>query len=122
MSNPKPLTPPWQPGQSGNPNGRPIGNRNKLNEKFLAALCEDFTEHGSEVIERVRTERPEIYLKVVASVLPREMHVRAESLFAGMSNDDVEKLLGEVRRTLAQRAGISDAEGSSAPISGDKLN
>jgi len=37
MPRPKPSAPQWQPGQSGNPKGRPIGSRNKLNEKFILA-------------------------------------------------------------------------------------
>jgi hypothetical protein len=33
---------PFEPGQSGNPAGRPKGARNKLSEVFLQALAEDF--------------------------------------------------------------------------------
>jgi hypothetical protein len=120
MSNLKTLAPAWEPGQSGNPAGRPVGNRNKLNEKFILALYEDFSQFGVAVIEEVRVSRPEIYLKVIASILPRQMHVRSESLFEGMSNGDVERLLTEVRRTLVTRAGTSDGEGSSAPGGGHK--
>ena len=28
------LAPPWQPGHSGNPAGRPLGSRSKLSERF----------------------------------------------------------------------------------------
>ena len=58
MPRPKPSAPQWQPGQSGNPKGRPIGSRNKLNEKFILALHDDFTKHGTAVIEKVRESRP----------------------------------------------------------------
>jgi hypothetical protein len=64
--------PQWQPGQSGNPKGQPIGSRNKLNEKFILALHDDFAKHGPAVIAEVRETRPEVYLKVIASILPRE--------------------------------------------------
>lgn len=69
------LKPAWQPGQSGNPTGRPKGGRNKLSEAFIRALCSDFEDHGAEVIERVRIESPADYLKVIAKLVPREFSV-----------------------------------------------
>jgi hypothetical protein len=35
---------PFKPGQSGNPDGRPRGSRNKLGEAFVQALADDFSE------------------------------------------------------------------------------
>ena len=43
---------PWQPGQSGNPSGRPKGARSKLSEGFLNALQADFEQHGPDVIAK----------------------------------------------------------------------
>jgi hypothetical protein len=65
--------------QPGNP-GRPRGSRNKLGEAFIAALAEDFEKHGVEVIERVRIEKPEAYIKVVASLLPKDLNLNVNSL------------------------------------------
>jgi len=48
---------PWQPGQSGNPSGRPKGARSKLSEGFLNALQADFEQHGPDVIAKVRAEK-----------------------------------------------------------------
>jgi hypothetical protein len=64
---------PFEPGESGNPAGRPKGSRNKLCEAFLQALADDFDANGKEVIEKVRTERPHDYLKVCASVMPKRL-------------------------------------------------
>ncbi len=68
---------PWlfQPGQSGNPAGRPLGARNRLAETFLEDLYRDWREHGAQTIETVRANDPGAYLKIVAGLIPREMQL-----------------------------------------------
>ena len=65
----------FEPGESGNPAGRPKGSRNKLSEIFLRALADDFEAHGKGVVEKVRMERPQDYLKIVAAVMPKRMEI-----------------------------------------------
>ena len=67
------LRPPWKPGESGNPAGRPKGSRNKLSEEFVAEVYADWCEHGAAAIKTVRETRPDVYVKVVASLLPRQV-------------------------------------------------
>ncbi|MGA1803362.1 DUF5681 domain-containing protein [Rhizobium sp. HT1-10] len=71
---------PWKPGQSGNPAGRARGARNKLGEAFLEAMFADFEANGVAAIVKVRTEKPDQYLKVVASILPRDLNVNVNNL------------------------------------------
>jgi hypothetical protein len=94
---------PYKPGQSGNPAGRPKGSRNKLGEDFLRALHDNFQEHGVATIETVRTERPHEYLKVVASLLPKQIEVK-EGAFDGIGDEELAALVAAARSAL----GVSD--------------
>lgn len=62
-------------GFSGNPKGRPVGSRNKLGEAFIEDMLADWEANGPAAIVKVRTEKPDAYLKVVASILPRDLNV-----------------------------------------------
>src|SRR4026209_101 len=70
----------WGPGQSGNPAGRPKGSRNKLSEDFVAALYSDFQEHGSAAIAACRVEKPDVYVRVIAGILPKDVQLKVKSL------------------------------------------
>lgn len=49
----------FKPGQSGDPNGRPRGARNRLAGDLLEALADDFSQHGVAAIQKVReTDAP----------------------------------------------------------------
>ena len=63
----------YQPGQSGNPAGRPAGTRNKLSERYLARLAAHFEEHGLTAIERVFDESPRDYLTLVSKLIPKTL-------------------------------------------------
>ena len=67
------LMPAWKPGQSGNPAGRPRGSRNKLTEDFFTVLAADFAKHGKKAVETMRSERPQEYVKAIASLQTKEM-------------------------------------------------
>jgi hypothetical protein len=58
--------------------GRKPGSRNKLGEEFIAQFAADVAEHGKSVIERVRVEKPEVYLKVWADLLPRKTELSVD--------------------------------------------
>jgi hypothetical protein len=70
---------PFKPGQSGNPKGRPKGARNRLGTQFLEALEADFNQFGSDAIALVREKKPEVYMRVVADLLPKEANINVEA-------------------------------------------
>src|SRR5262245_16136476 len=90
---------PFAPGQSGNPAGRPKGSRNKLDAAFTDALYQDFLQHGPTVIEAVRKEQPAQYMRVVASVLPKEVKIDKTPV-SELSDDELARLR-EVARAMA---------------------
>ena len=65
---------PWlfKPGQSGNPTGRPVGARNKLTETFLEDVYAAWLEHGAQALETMAENDPGAFVKVAASLMPRE--------------------------------------------------
>lgn len=65
----------FPPGKSANPAGRPKGARHKLTELFWHDLYAKWIEHGASAIEEMIKKRPGDFVRVVASVLPAELHI-----------------------------------------------
>lgn len=65
----------FKKGQSGNPGGKAVGARNRLQGKFINTLAEDFETNGKEAIVRMREEEPAQYIRCVASLMPKELEV-----------------------------------------------
>jgi hypothetical protein len=73
------LRPPWKKGEVPNPAGRPRGSRHKLSEKFILALHDSFEEHGAAVIDAVIQDNLGEYLRIIASVVPKQFGVEEGS-------------------------------------------
>ena len=69
------LLPPWKPGQSGNPAGRPIAARQRLTDAFIKDLSEHYSRCGAEIITRVAEQDPVSYMNIVARFIPKETEI-----------------------------------------------
>jgi hypothetical protein len=98
------------PGNDGHGGGRPLGSRNKLQSSFLKALAEDFEQHGAGVIKIARIEKPVEYLKVIASVLPKELVVE-QSVLTDISDDELAAHIALLQRLKLRNADKEEETG-----------
>jgi hypothetical protein len=62
-------------------------------------VCADWAKGGAEAIEKTRRERPGLYFRVVASLMPKQFKVENES--ANMTD---EQIMQQIRQLDAQVA------------------
>lgn len=77
-----------------NGGGRPKGARSKLGEAFLEDLLNSWESQGPAVIQKVIETKPEAYLKVVASLMPKDLNINVNQI--GEMSD--EQLLERLRK------------------------
>jgi hypothetical protein len=65
--------------------GRPKGSRNKLGEAFVADLCAEWSNSGADALKRLASEDPASFVRVVASVLPKEIDATLNVDFAAIT-------------------------------------
>src|ERR1700733_4846143 len=85
-----------------NGGGRRKGSRNKLTERFLDTIADDFAEHGADAIAKVRNSDPIAYLKLVGSLVPRELILQREESpainLAQITDEELVVYINERRR------------------------
>lgn len=87
-------------------NGRPKEARDKLSRAFLHGLAEDFEEHGKTAIEKVRTEDPSTYLRVVASLQPKELEI--SNPMGALSDEKLTAAIEELSQQIKAQAPPAD--------------
>ncbi len=86
---------PFEKGKSGNPGGKPVASRNRIQGEFLKALSEDFAAHGREAIIQCRLTKPEAYIKVVAALMPKELELKRP--LEGLTDEELEAFVSHLR-------------------------
>jgi hypothetical protein len=73
----------WKPGQSGNPNGRPISARSRVAEKLLADIADVWEKYGRNVLVRLAADDPASLAKIAYGLLPRDIFISVEQRTPG---------------------------------------
>lgn len=84
---------PWD--RAAAPGGR---RRTRLLDALAEALADDFEAHGPVAIEALREKNPAAYLRLVADIMPE---APPRDALDGMTDDELEAALADVRQVLA---------------------
>jgi hypothetical protein len=81
----------WKKGETGNPNGRPAGRKNRISQQLVADFSRHFADHGYSAIERVYDENPGLYLKCALSLVPRELLLQVSRPMTEMTDEQLQQ-------------------------------
>ena len=81
------------------------GARDRLSACFLQALADDFEAHGRAAIRTVGETDPAAYLRVVASILPKEIEMERRS-FDSFSDEELEAVI-QIAREAVEAGAVS---------------
>jgi len=102
--------------QPGNP-GKPKGARHALTEAFVKALHDDFLVHGPTAIVSVRADKPDQYLKVIASLVPKDVNLNVsntDELSDAELAERIRDLAAQLAPFIACGTGSADASDENA--------
>ena len=103
MEDRDPETGRFLPGNSGF-GGRPKGARNKLGEEFLADLQKLWHKEGAAALKEARDQKPIEFVKVVASLLPKELLLRKDPVDE-LTDEEIADALDILRGLVARGSG-----------------
>ena len=103
-----------RPGRKAPAVATPKRTKKTLGDDFLNAVRADFRAHGAGVIAAVRADKPDQYLKIVQSVLPKDLHVSLDHLET-LSDDEIRRRIRGLEAVLGP---FGDQPGGAPPLSG----
>ncbi len=74
---------PWQPGQSGNPNGRPLGSRNAFSQAYVRDFQTVWDESGITAIRAMASKNPSGFVAIAWKLIPQQVAVDMQASLPG---------------------------------------
>lgn len=92
---------------TGNDKGRPKGSRNKLGEAFIADVYAKWEQHGAQALDALIEQDPGGFVRVVASLMPKEMIVKDE--LGDVSDEELAFFVHTLREMLREQTAAAEA-------------
>ena len=92
--------------------GRPKGSRHRISEAFLKDFHDDWKEHGAGAIKKAREKDPAQYVKIAASLLPKDINV-THSVIEQVQKMTDDELAGAISRFIPETAALLVGTGTS---------
>ena len=87
--------------------GRRKGTRDRISTALLEAIAADFEEFGADAVKIARVERPVEYLRVVASLLPKEFEI-TDNRLKDIPDDELDAFIELARQRRLSAASTND--------------
>lgn len=83
----------WEKGKSGNPDGRPKGAKDRFTNKFWTDFYNAWETGGPDALTKVRTDDPSTFVRVAASLMPKETEVTLRTELDRMSDAELREFI-----------------------------
>jgi hypothetical protein len=105
----------FQPGESGNPAGKPPNTRNILTQSLIEDLAAEWQTGGRDALKSLRVEKPDKFVLAAMSILPRDVLVQISHEPTGMQAV-LEALSPDQKRSLAEVLHLIDVIGDARAL------
>src|SRR3954468_11343575 len=94
--------PGFQKGQVANPNGRPRHVRERFTQAFMTDLNSTWQKQGKPCLDKLAKTDPATFVRVCASLIPKEVKLEASSPLSDLSEAELAALVSAAQRAVAQ--------------------
>src|SRR6516164_5028949 len=106
----------WQPGQSGNPNGRPVGSRTAFSAGFLKDLAGVWSVEGREAMVKTAKTNPTVFFATCARLIGPEVKLTIEQNLPGNLDAESWMLVQQVVLAMKETMDPASLQDPKAPL------